>query len=180
MQFGGRWSPAASYCFSWLLSSVLRVGTALPGALILRHPRKAPHKLSLAWEHRINKTPFHLRAQQKTGDSYNESEHRLMLGLPFKRNAPATCRDHGGPRQGHSQLHYYLAIDLFLAGSHTAASAAICLTEKLIAKCKQRGNWSLISLIAWRNRRGRLTQVEPITSTGSAKFFSVTTGIILL
>lgn len=74
-------------------------------------------------------------------------------------------------------MRYYRAIDLFLAGSHNATSAAIFLTEKPIAKCKQGGNWSLIFLIAWRNRRGRLILVEPITSIGS-KFFSMATSII--
>lgn len=102
------------------------------------------------------------------------------MGLPFKQNAPAPCRDHGGPCHGHSQLHHYQAIDLFLAGPRSATSADICLTEKPIAKCKRGGNWSLISLIAWRNRRGRLSLVEPITSTVSAKFVSVATRITVV
>lgn len=110
-------------------------GSVLPEAPALHHPQIAPHELSLAQEHRINKRPFHLQAQLKTGDRFNKSEYRLPLGLPFKQNAPAPCRDHGVLCHGHSQLYYYRTIDLFLAGSHTATSAAICLAEKLIAKC---------------------------------------------
>lgn len=63
--------------------------------------------MSLAQERRINKRPFHLQAKLKTSDRFNESEYRLTPGLPFKQNAPAPCRDHGGPSSAALLLNHW-------------------------------------------------------------------------